>query len=141
MRSRSDAGFSLVEVVIAMFVLGLIAVMLLPALITGIRTSADQSAVATATRRLSAIVEEGRQNPSCSGLEQVRDENAGFTDGAGRTFDVAVKIVDVGDINVVNDDVEGCDPSTDLVELKLTASQGGTVLATLDAVIFAKKSS
>ena len=129
MNSREDSGFSLIEVVIAMFVLGLIAIMLLPALITGIRTSTDQSAVATATRRLSAIVEEGRQNPSCSGLQEIADANTSFTDGTGRTFDVVVLL-------------DGCNPGADsLATYELTASQDGTVLARLDAVIFAKKSS
>lgn len=61
----ATSGFSLVEVIIAMFILGLIAVALLPALYNGIRYSSEQSAVATATRHLNALIEEMRDNPDC----------------------------------------------------------------------------
>ena len=65
-RSADAAGFSLVEVVIAMLLLGMIAVAILPALWQGIQISSEQSAVATATRHLNALIEEMRENAQCT---------------------------------------------------------------------------
>jgi len=73
-RSRDD-GFSLVEVIIAMFLLALIAVALLPALVDGTRYSSGQSAVATATRHLHALVEDARANPTCGNLTAIAAED------------------------------------------------------------------
>ena len=54
-----------------MLLLVIVAVALLPALFQGIRLSAEQSAVATATRHLNALVEEARESPSCATLASV----------------------------------------------------------------------
>lgn len=128
MRTSEEDGFSLVEVVIAMFVLGIIAIMLLPALLSGIRYSGEQSTVATATRRLNAIVEEARQSPTCLALQQIAETNTSSTDGAGRPFEIDV--------------VRGtCSTAANsLVTLTLSATQGSLVLAELEALIFVKKS-
>lgn len=64
-RGADAAGFSLVEVVIAMFLLGIIAIAILPGLWQGIRYSSEQSAVATATRHLNSLIEEARDDPAC----------------------------------------------------------------------------
>ncbi|WP_347978807.1 type II secretion system protein [Microbacterium sp. ProA8] len=64
-RGADAAGFSLVEVVIAMFLLGIIAVAILPALWQGITYSSQQSAVATATRHLNGLIEQARQDAAC----------------------------------------------------------------------------
>lgn len=57
---RSDSGFGLVEVVIATFILALLAVAMVPLLITGLRVAIEQSTVATATRLLNDTIEEAR---------------------------------------------------------------------------------
>lgn len=64
-RSDDAWGFSLIEVIVAMFILGLLAIALLPSLWQGIQFSSEQSSVATATRHLNGLVEEARANPSC----------------------------------------------------------------------------
>jgi prepilin-type N-terminal cleavage/methylation domain-containing protein len=64
-RGADAAGFSLVEVIIAMFLLGVIAIAILPALWQGIQYSSEQSAVATATRHLNGLIEQAREEPAC----------------------------------------------------------------------------
>lgn len=64
-RGADVAGFSLVEVVIAMFLLGIIAIAILPTLYQGIRYSSEQSVVATATRHLNSLIEQARSEPAC----------------------------------------------------------------------------
>ncbi|WP_461476221.1 prepilin-type N-terminal cleavage/methylation domain-containing protein [Microbacterium sp. HJ5] len=78
-----DEGFSLVEVIIGMFLLALIAVALLPALVDGVRYSSEQSAVATATRHLHALVEQARENPTCSNLATLAGPDP-FNEGTER---------------------------------------------------------
>ena len=85
-RGSDAAGFSLVEVIIAMFILGVIAIALLPALINGIRYSSEQSSVATATRQLNAIIESAREGqPTCADILDATASQT-FQDGAGRAF-------------------------------------------------------
>jgi type II secretory pathway pseudopilin PulG len=49
-RLRSDSGFGLVETVISMFMLAILAVLFLPLLIQGLRQSAANTTLATATQ-------------------------------------------------------------------------------------------
>src|SRR5688572_18848722 len=80
--SEHDEGFSIVEVLIAMFLLAVVAIALLPALWQGVRFSSQQSAVATATRELNSLVEEARESPTCAGISAVA-ANQNVTDGSG----------------------------------------------------------
>lgn len=68
-RRERDAGLSLVEVVIAMMLLGIIAVALIPPLWQGMALSVQQSSTATATRHLNALVEAARDDPRCANLD------------------------------------------------------------------------
>ncbi|MDT0143886.1 prepilin-type N-terminal cleavage/methylation domain-containing protein [Microbacterium sp. PRC9] len=70
-RSADASGFSLIEVVIAMVILGFIAIALLPVLISGIRYSTEQADVASATRELNGMVERARATPTCGTLTSV----------------------------------------------------------------------
>ncbi|WP_345802270.1 type II secretion system protein [Microbacterium sp. AZCO] len=83
MPESDESGFSLVELVVGMVLLALLAVSILPALYTGVRYSVQQSAVATATRALNAIVEEVRETPTCAKLAAAAASTT-FTDGRGR---------------------------------------------------------
>lgn len=49
---QRESGFGLIEIVISMFLLGLLAVAFLPLLITSLKSSARNSTVATATQML-----------------------------------------------------------------------------------------
>ncbi|MBW9120590.1 type II secretion system protein [Microbacterium trichothecenolyticum] len=80
-RSTDAAGFSLVEVVIAMVILGFIAIALLPVLISGIQYSSHQADVASATRELNGLIERARATPTCGTLASVAAPTK-FRDGA-----------------------------------------------------------
>lgn len=82
-RSSDAEGFSLVEVVIAMLLLGLVAVAILPALWQGLTVASQQSSTATATRYMNALVEQARETRTCDYLGSI----AGLPpkmDGRGR---------------------------------------------------------
>lgn len=117
-----DEGFSIVEVIIAMFLLAIVAVAILPALFNGVRYSSQQSAVATATRQLNSFVEQARQTPSCGSLNSAAATKT-FTDGAGKTL--------------TSSGVVGTCATKTAVALRLTAVDGsGTTLATTSALIY-----
>lgn len=115
-------GFSIIEVIIAMFLLAIVAVAILPALFNGVRYSSQQSAVATATRQLNSLVEQARQTPSCGSLNSAATTRT-FTDGSGKTL--------------TSSGVVGTCASKTAVPIKLTAVDGsGTTLATTSALIY-----
>ncbi len=122
---RQDDGFSLVEVVIAMLILGVIAIALVPPLWQGIQLSGEQSTVATATRQLNGLIEEARDSPSCGTLDGIAATQS-FTDGRGASFSTGAQLG------------YSCTPGS-LVYIKLTARDGsGTTLADVTAKIFAE---
>ena len=125
--SRTDvAGFSLVEVIIAMLILGFIAVALIPALWQGINLSSQQSTVATATRQLYALVEEARDSPTCGELAASAATKT-FTDGADRGFSTTGSI----------GGCVACPAAPGItVALDLAATQGSHTLATVSALVF-----
>lgn len=62
-----QAGFGLVEVIIAFFLLAIISVALLPALWNGVVQSSTQATTASATRFLYAVIEQGRASAEAAG--------------------------------------------------------------------------
>jgi prepilin-type N-terminal cleavage/methylation domain-containing protein len=126
-RSADAAGFSLIEVIIAMFLLGIIAIALLPALVNGIQYSLEQSTVATATRQLNAMVEDARQDqPTCGDLAGLIASQT-FQDGAGRDFTTSGS----------SGDCIACPIGGGAaIPLELTAVQGGRTLATVSALVY-----
>lgn len=68
MRSRdaADDGFGLVEVIVALGILGLLAIAVLPMIITGLRVAGEQSTVATATQLVSSTIDRARSDPSAT---------------------------------------------------------------------------
>lgn len=112
-RQRGDEGLGLVELVIATFILGLLALAFIPALWNGIRYSSTQAQTATATRFLYSIVEKGREDALTVGSSSTwcahRNTDMSATPGA---FTAAVA---------------ACTPDTDsLVTLTLTATTTGS---------------
>lgn len=86
MRRAYDEGFGLVEVIIAMLLLGVVAVAILPALWQGMQYSAQQSSVATATRHLNSLIEKVRDDPTCARLQSLDDAANVTADGRGGTL-------------------------------------------------------
>lgn len=70
-RDAADGGFGLVEVIIALGILGLLAIAVLPMIITGLRVAGEQSTVATATQLVSSTIDHARSDPSAS-CEELR---------------------------------------------------------------------
>ncbi|GAA4480307.1 hypothetical protein GCM10023171_06940 [Microbacterium panaciterrae] len=107
-----------------MFLLGIIALALLPALMNGLRYSAQQSTVATATRQVNGLVDQVRQNPVCGTIGSIVGTSAiprSFADGRGQTFTTQATI--------------GSCSAGSVVSLHITALQGSVTLATADALV------
>lgn len=124
MRSRDDQGFGLVEVIIAMLLLGLIAIAILPTLISGLGYSAQQSSVATATRQVNALIDQVRQSPECGTISSTLGTAAtprSFVDGRGQAFTTQAAI--------------GSCSAGNTVSLHVTAAQGGVTLVAADALV------
>jgi len=121
-RGPDSAGFSLVEVVVAMLLIGLIAVALLPALWQGIVLSADQASTATATRYLNAVVDDARADPTCAHLDGI-PLRASVPDGRGAPLSTATSTV------------EGC-ASGAIATLTVRISRDADELASTTALIY-----
>ena len=67
-RTGDESGFGLVEIVVAMFILGILAVAFLPMLIQGIKQSAINATRSSAYQFASQQVEIARAQTTCSGL-------------------------------------------------------------------------
>ncbi|WP_434318398.1 type IV pilus modification PilV family protein [Leifsonia sp. P73] len=67
-RSVDDSGFGVAEVLVAMFLLGLIAVAIIPILVQGLRLSVQNATVATATQLANQQVEQVRGVTSCASV-------------------------------------------------------------------------
>ena len=120
---ESDEGFSIVELLIAMFLLAIVAVAILPALWQGLQYSTQQSAVATATRELNALVDEARATPTCANLAAVA-VSATVADGRGKPI-------------TTSGTVGACPDASKTVKLELIAvDAAGTTLAETTAIIY-----
>lgn len=119
------AGFSLVEVIIAMVLLGVLAIALIPVLWQGIMFSSQQSATATATRHLYALIEEAREgSPTCTTLATITATDT-IPDGKGSDIAIAGTY-----------DVGGCAKGK-AVPVTLTATDmSGAQLARVDARVY-----
>lgn len=148
-RDHDAYGFSLVEVVIAMLVLGLIAIALLPPLFNGLMYASEQSTIATATRHLNGLVEDARSLYTCgatnSGGAARLPNPAAF---AGGGSEASGTIFRAGNNEVLTVTANRIDPvsgvtsayaCTDnaLITFRLTATdQSGDVVATVTASVF-----
>lgn len=121
-RSTDAAGFSLVEVIIAMFLLGVVAVAILPALWQGIVFSSQQASTATATRYMNSIVDDARATPTCAFLGSIASL-PNVTDGRGVSMSTSTTTV------------SGCAPGSTAKIIVNVVGEGRT-LATTTALIY-----
>jgi len=117
---HEEDGFGLIEAIIAMVLLAVIAMSMVPLLISGIRYSSEQSSVATATRQLNALIDLARQQTKCEDLAAIASPQT-FYDGRGAAF-------------TTSGSVGPCSPET-AASLSLSATQGTTTLATAKALV------
>ena len=124
----TDAGFSLIEVIVAMMLLGILATVTLPFFITGIRVTADDSATTTATARVGALIEQARTAPTCSKLRALASDNqsAPFTDAHGRPLKLTMDPPDC---------VEGT-PAAVTVAVRATNDAGTSTLSSASTIIY-----
>lgn len=121
-RSDTAAGFSLVEVIIAMLLFGIIAIALLPGLWQGIMYSSQQASTATAIRYMNSIVEDARENPTCGYLNAIPSLPA-VEDGRGI------------EMRTTGSEVTGCvNGSTATLTLQIVGD--GRTLASTTALIY-----
>jgi type II secretory pathway pseudopilin PulG len=75
---HQETGIGLIEVVVAMFLLALLALSFVPVLIQGMRTTASNAVMATATQLVSSTIGDARASgPLCSGVAAfANDPNA-----------------------------------------------------------------
>lgn len=121
---KGDEGFGLVEVVIATFLLGVIAVALLPVLWNGIVQSSRQSATATATRELNTLIEQARAAGTCAALDGAAATQT-FHAGSAQAFQTRLPA----------GFTYTCAAGT-AVPITLEAVQNSTVLATVQARVY-----
>jgi type II secretory pathway pseudopilin PulG len=113
---QESNGLGIVEVIIAMFLLAVIAVAILPALWQGIRYSSEQSAVATATRFLNSLVEQARDDGGCDAWADLLARTE--VTGRGETLTVS-----------------GTCTAGSVDTLSIVVSGGGRVLASTTALV------
>ena len=63
-----DEGFGVIEIIVSMFLLGLIAIALVPILIQGLRLSVSNTTLAAATQLANRQIEQVRGVTACSGV-------------------------------------------------------------------------
>ena len=66
--SGDDRGFGIIEIIVSMFILGLLAAAFLPILIQGLKLSASNATMATATQLANDQIELARSATKCSEL-------------------------------------------------------------------------
>lgn len=85
-----EAGFGLIEIVISMFLLGLLAIAFLPLLITSMQTTVRNSTIATATQLVNQQMEEARvAGDTCAALTAYGDASVALpttTDARGVSY-------------------------------------------------------
>jgi type II secretory pathway pseudopilin PulG len=84
----ADSGISIVEIVIAMFLLALLAVVSLPLFVSTLKLSAGNSTITTATQLVDEQLTQARaQTATCSALTAfAATATAPLTDGAGASL-------------------------------------------------------
>jgi Tfp pilus assembly protein PilV len=84
---RSSDGVSLVEIVVAMFILALIAMAFLPLLVQGVKQSAANATRATAVRLVSDQIDQARSaGTSCAAVRAAMVGSVVTTDSRGNSL-------------------------------------------------------
>jgi type II secretory pathway pseudopilin PulG len=122
---RAQDGFGIVEVVVSMLVLAILAIAFLPVLIQGIRQSASNASVATATQLVNEKLQLAQaSSPTCTNISVLAGEED-FLDDYGVTITVTTTVA-------------ACPAGTGTVEVGVTAVRTDTAatLAAAETLVF-----
>lgn len=122
---RAEDGFGIVEVVVSMLVLAILAIAFLPVLISGIRQSASNATVATATQLVNEKLQLAQaSSPTCTNISVLAGEED-FLDDYGVTITVTTTVA-------------ACPAGTGTVEVGVTAVRADTAatLAAAETLVF-----
>ncbi len=86
-----EAGFGLIEIVVSMFILALLAVAFLPLLVQGLKTSAANATLATATQLVNQKMESASAVSTCTGVTAIAGVSS-LTDPRGVTIQVTTTV-------------------------------------------------
>jgi type II secretory pathway pseudopilin PulG len=118
-----------------MFLLAIVAAAILPAMWGGIRVSAQQSSVATATRAINALIEQARSTGTCAAIQAAAATPASPTvvhDGRGLAISISGVFYPDGSAPG-----SACSGGGTLMHLNLTATDAfGTTLHTATSIIY-----
>jgi prepilin-type N-terminal cleavage/methylation domain-containing protein len=84
--SRDEAGFSLVEIVVSMFILAVLSLSLLPLLVQGVKLAAVNSTQASANRVVYDRIEQARATESCAAVLSQTGSTTTSLDSRGNSF-------------------------------------------------------
>jgi type II secretory pathway pseudopilin PulG len=91
-RLRSDSGFGLIEITVSMFMLAILAVLFLPLLVQGLKQSANNTTMATATQLVNDKMRLAQgASPICSDVSALGG-TADFTDPRGVVIRVTTTV-------------------------------------------------
>lgn len=77
--NNAESGFGFIEVVVAMFLLALVAIGILPTIITALQLSSSNITLTTATQLLNQQLDEARElPPTCSAITDFEAETVGL---------------------------------------------------------------
>jgi len=136
LQPSDDSGFGLVEIVVSMFMLGILAVSFLPILIQGLKTSAANATIVTASQLSAEQLEYARvQSTTCDSVFHMNDApTSTATDPRGVPL-------------LVTRSVAPCPvstfayPTTVAFEVVVTRTDTGEEVARAKSLIYVKKKS
>lgn len=128
---RSEAGFTMIEVVVSMFLLALIAITFLPLLIQAMRTTVTNATIATASQLASQQIERIRAMPAnCDQITAADDVAFGTsTDSRGSVYQPHLQV--------------GACPASypGLVEVRAWVTQDAATLAEAHTLVYVSSQS
>jgi type II secretory pathway pseudopilin PulG len=125
-RGNDDRGFGIAEVLVAMFLLGLIAVALIPILVQGLRVSVQNASLATATQLANQQIEQVRSLTACSSI----------TAATSTATAQNVPLKAVRTIGSTCPSTANGYPTTVKVSVTVTRTDTSAVLATANTLVF-----
>lgn len=91
-KQKGEAGFSLVEMVIAIVVLGILAVASYPLMFHSVQAVALNNVTTSATIKVQGIIEKIRVNPTCANINSIVSAPYSYTNARNVSYTVAISL-------------------------------------------------